>query len=87
MKRDTAIQKMAAVYCKPQFANKVVDVDLVTGFADVLKQETDKILNDFEFAWALICNVSEGDWKKQSQEWQDAAQKVRDRFHAHLPKD
>lgn len=33
-------------------------------------------------AWGIIANVSEGDWTKQPQEWQDAAVRWRDEtFH------
>jgi len=33
-------------------------------------------------AWAIIANVSEGDWTRQPQEWQDAAKRWRDeQFH------
>lgn len=33
-------------------------------------------------AWGIIANVSEGDWTKQTQEWQDAAVRWRDEtFH------
>lgn len=35
-------------------------------------------------AWGVIANVSEGDWTKQPQEWQDAARRWRDRWHEHL---
>ncbi len=35
-------------------------------------------------AWGVIANVSEGDWTKQPQEWQDAAKRWRDDFHASL---
>jgi hypothetical protein len=36
-------------------------------------------------AWCVIANVSNGDWTKQSQEWQDAAARWRDQWHATLP--
>jgi hypothetical protein len=35
-------------------------------------------------AWAIIANVSEGDWTQQSDEWLTAATRWRDRWHAHL---
>lgn len=37
-----------------------------------------------EMAWVLLANVSEGDWTKQPQEWQDAVVKWRDEYHAHI---
>ena len=35
-------------------------------------------------AWTIIANVSEGDWSKQTEEWQGAAIRWRDQFHAAL---
>lgn len=34
-----------------------------------------------EWAWTIIANVSGGDWKKQSNEWQEVAAKWRDQYH------
>ena len=36
------------------------------------------------WAWTIIANVSEGCWEKQTEEWQEAAAKWRDAFHASL---
>lgn len=33
-----------------------------------------------EGAWGLIANVSGGDWTKQSEEWQAAAKRWRNKF-------
>lgn len=35
-------------------------------------------------AWTIIANVSEGDWTQQTDEWQAAAVRWRDQFHASL---
>lgn len=52
------------------------------------QMDTAPVLNDTDdllyTAWGVIANVSEGDWTKQPQEWQDAAKTWRDRWHAHL---
>ncbi len=37
-------------------------------------------------AWAVIANVSGGNWQEQSDEWQEAARLWRERFHASLPR-
>ncbi len=42
------------------------------------------VLDCMNYAWTIICNVSEGDWTKQRQEWQDAAARCRDQYHALL---
>lgn len=40
---------------------------------------------DLEYrAWVLIANVSEGDWTVQTVEWQAAATKWRNDWHAKL---
>ncbi len=36
------------------------------------------------YGWTIICNVSEGDWTKQPEQWQDAAARFRDEYHALL---
>lgn len=48
--------------------------------ADERKRVAD-ILDDM---WCLICNVSEGNWNKQSGEWQNAALRIREKYFAQL---
>jgi len=33
-----------------------------------------------EMLWIVLANVSEGDWTKQSEEWQEAAIRWRDKY-------
>lgn len=47
-----------------------------------MKAERDNIANAAEMLWAVLANVSGGDWTKQTQEWQDAAAKWRDNYFA-----
>ena len=35
-------------------------------------------------AWGLLANVSEGNWERQTDEWQDAVKRWRTRFHERL---
>lgn len=44
----------------------------------------DKDMDLLEFAWGVIANVSGSNWDKQSPEWQDAAKRWRDQYHARL---
>jgi hypothetical protein len=37
-----------------------------------------------EMLWVVLANVSEGDWTKQSVEWQEAAARWRDNYFAAL---
>jgi hypothetical protein len=36
------------------------------------------------WAWTILANVSEGDWTKQTPEWQEAVVRWRDAFHKAL---
>jgi hypothetical protein len=38
-------------------------------------------MNAGEMLWVVMANVSGGDWKKQTVEWQEAAGRWRDEFH------
>lgn len=39
------------------------------------------LLDAGEYLWIVLANVSQGDWNKQSDDWQEAAAKARDEFH------
>ncbi len=56
--------------------HKVLDVDLCEEFAKILQRVADA----GEMLWTVVANVSGGDWKKQSEEWQQAAARYRDEF-------
>lgn len=43
-------------------------------------EENAKLREQLEMAWGIIANAGGGDWQKESQEWQAAAAKWRDRF-------
>jgi hypothetical protein len=47
-------------------------------------QAADALAKSAEMLWVVLANVSEGDWKKQPQEWQDAAARWRDEYHKAL---
>ena len=53
--------------------------------AERLQEQNEAAMDCLNYAWTIICNVSEGDWTKQTQEWQDAAARCRDQYHALLP--
>lgn len=50
------------------------------GYAQAAKEsaEKDKLL--LELAWGLLANVSGGDWKKQSEQWQRGASNWRGHY-------
>lgn len=45
-------------------------------------ETVDALRAELEMAWTIIANAGGGDWKKESSEWQEAAAKWRDRYHA-----
>lgn len=49
-----------------------------------LEEQYEAAMDCMNYAWTIICNVSEGDWTKQQQEWQDAAARCREQYHALL---
>jgi hypothetical protein len=38
-----------------------------------------------EAAWGIIANAGSGDWSRETPEWQEAAARWRDAYHATLP--
>jgi hypothetical protein len=53
--------------------------------SSLIKKYDEKLLEDaLEYGWIVISNVSEGDWTKQSVEWQEAAARFRSYYHSSL---
>lgn len=50
----------------------------------VSDKATVELLDLAEAAWGVIANVSGGDWSRQKDEWVEAAQRWRARYHAAL---
>lgn len=44
------------------------------------KQRVKELDDAAEMLWVVIANVSEGNWSKQSKEWQEAAARWRDNY-------
>lgn len=47
-----------------------------------ITQNERDLLDAGEMLWIVLANVSGGDWDKQTKEWQQAAARWRDNFHA-----
>lgn len=43
-----------------------------------MKEKPTTIEDAAEMLWTVVANVSEGDWTKQTKEWQESAVKWRD---------
>ena len=50
----------------------------------IAEQKIKEMADAAEMLWVVLANVSEGDWTKQTKEWQDAAAKWRDNYHKKL---
>ncbi len=44
-----------------------------------------QVLNAAEMLWVVLANVSEGNWTKQTDDWQKAAKRWRDNYLKLLP--
>jgi DNA repair exonuclease SbcCD ATPase subunit len=58
----------------------------IEGEADTARNEASEWADLCNYGWTIICNVSEGDWTKQSTEWHQAAGRFRDQYHGLLGK-
>jgi hypothetical protein len=47
-----------------------------------LSEHERALLDAGEMLWVVLANVSGGDWEKQTSEWQLAARRWADNFHA-----
>jgi hypothetical protein len=71
-------------YDKLTEAEKDSDRREVNRYFPILRQEIRQAkiesLDVAEMLWVVLANVSEGDWTKQTKEWQEAAAKWRDNY-------
>ena len=74
---ERAIEIAAQCWCKPSTSSLVMNSDLAKEFALAV----DPVLSLATFAWGLISNAGEGDWTKESRDWQEAAFRWRDAYH------
>ncbi len=58
-------------------------LDLIK-YAVSLEEQLEAAMDCMNYAWTIICNVSEGDWAMQQQEWQDAAAGLCEQYHVLL---
>lgn len=63
-----------------------ISKDAEGGFVVIRSIEDLEAAHDdlLEFAWTIICNAGFGDWEKESADWQVAAHRFRERYHAWL---
>ena len=51
----------------------------------VSKKSYDELADAAEMLWVTLANVSQGDWTRQTEEWQEAADRWRDNYHRVKP--
>jgi len=74
------LEKSAQAWCDKKTSSKTMDTELAEVFADILETEVLKMKDAAEMLWTVVANASGGDWLKQSQEWQEAAERWRDNY-------
>ncbi len=78
----TSTDRAAQLWLLPKFEKREVDVE----FAKAIAHAIDEAIHDHEVllesAWGIIANSSGGDWSKENKDWQQAAARWRDRYHA-----
>ena len=47
-------------------------------------QEVERLRELVEYAWTIIANAGEGNWERESSEWQEAAKLWRTQYHDYL---
>lgn len=83
-KEEKILGAVARGWCYPENENKEMDVDLATAIANEVTLEMSNVVDLAYRAWIVIANASEGNWDRETEEWQDAAARWRDDFHALL---
>lgn len=58
------------------------DVPDLVAEVDLRRAEIGKLRNLAETAWSIIANASGGDWSRENAEWNQAAARWRDDYHA-----
>lgn len=60
----------------------IVRADDLVGMMQEVAEHVSALNSLLEMAWVIIANASGGDWPVQSLEWQQAAERWRDNWHA-----
>ena len=61
---------------------EAVDLALAKYGLVTIPESRERMKDAAEMLWIVLANVSGGDWTKQSQEWQEAAERWRDNYFA-----
>jgi hypothetical protein len=78
--RNAIVKEYMAVY-----PDEKIDSLISAAHAEGAEEGALKMSEAADRLWGLVANVSEGDWSKQTVEWQEAAVRWRDFYHSCLP--
>lgn len=73
--------RAAQLWTLPQFASREMDSQFCIAIANAIREATAEAM---EHGFGIIANAGGGDWSKESKDWQKAAVKFRERYHALL---
>lgn len=80
MNIERARTKATSAWCSHKNSHKQLDVELTAAFTNILMAETAALESKLELAWGIIANAGNGDWTKETPQWQEAAAKWRDSY-------
>ena len=80
MASEHALGIAARCWCEPATEHVI----MIPALAEVFSERIDGYLGLIESAWNIICNAGHGDWETQTEEWQQAAVRFRESYHAML---
>lgn len=83
MASETAMGVAARIWTEPETEQEIMNVPIALAFAE----KVDSYHNLIELAWGIIANAGSGDWTKETLDWQQAAIRWRESYHAMLNQD
>lgn len=72
MSPNTAREIAATAWCAPATQMIEMDARLASSMADLLQRECNRREELLSYAWAILANVSGGNWSKQNPSWEHA---------------
>lgn len=73
-------EKTAGYEMKIENAITQYHQDLLAVLKEGEREEWQRLADSAEMLWVCLANVNEGDWTKQTPEWQEAAKRWRDNY-------
>lgn len=87
MLETASTEQMADTLLQGVETRLVMPLEDVTNTLSIIKTLSDDLerINDIvDTMWGIICNVSEGNWNEQNDEWQEATVRIRKKYFEYL---